>query len=474
MARACDICASAHAVPSVAVAGPGGGPEPRAERPDRRLRSSGSRARARAAVEAAERAEPARVEALAGPVPVDRDDVARPATSSTNPAPSSQPRMRSDARLPRAGAGRPRARAARPRPRASRRRARGPGPSGSGTTSMISRARSISPVRIRPTFGKTSSTWNAWTGTAPASGVVASQRQPSAANARPEARLERRAEVRRPDGVEQRAAEPVGLDDAGVQRIGDAVAARDQLEVRIGALELPGEVAELRAPRALGRLLEQLAGLVGAAVAEPVRAERVAREADRAGGGRDRPGPVARAARRLGRRRSWLGCSGLRAGRATVRRAARRGPRMTRTATRAGQDQALAREAATARAGARDREPERRRDRRAEDEDRRDEARRGPLQRREPGPDVRREQDARSGAPTPTARGEATATVAEPAGHGEEADEHDEADAQPRGADHRRRDVGRTRAWQRSSRPPRGASRRRSSSRPCPRSRRPA
>ena len=48
------------------------------------------------------------------------------------------------------------------------------------------------------------------------------------------------------DVTEQVVAEPVGLDDPRVQGIGDAVLRRDELEIRIGALELLGDPRQLR------------------------------------------------------------------------------------------------------------------------------------------------------------------------------------------------------------------------------------
>ena len=49
-----------------------------------------------------------------------------------------------------------------------------------------------------------------------------------------------------PTSREQPVAEPVGLDDARVERIGDVVLGRDQLEVRPGALEALGDPPQLR------------------------------------------------------------------------------------------------------------------------------------------------------------------------------------------------------------------------------------
>ena len=101
------------------------------------------------------------------------------AASSTNPVPSTQPRIRCDPRRPPGGACR--------RPsRAGTAETTSESPSRSRTRphrmrheSMTSTTRSISPVRMKPRRGKTSSTWNAWFGTAPASGLEPSQRQPS-------------------------------------------------------------------------------------------------------------------------------------------------------------------------------------------------------------------------------------------------------------------------------------------------------
>ena len=191
--------------------------------------------------------------------------------------------------------------------------------------SMTASAFSTSPVRMRPTLGNTSRTWKAWFGTAPASGLAPSQRQPS-----PRRRGRNRSSRERPNAAGRtwsasRAAEPVALDDVGIERVGDAVAQGDQAQVRKGALELAGQLAEARQVAPERRLLEQLAGLVRAAVAEPVRPERVAREPDRAGRRRDRAVPVELVAqRRIGRSGNARGRRGSEAPAAQA--AERRGP----------------------------------------------------------------------------------------------------------------------------------------------------
>ena len=177
-------------------------------------------------------------------------------------------------------------------------------------------APSTEPVRSRPTRGKTSRTWKAWTGTPPASGLPASQRQPSGRTRRPEAGLERLAEPSRADPVEQRVPEPVRLDDASIERVGEPVGASDQLEIRPGALERAGQLAQGSIVVAGRDLAEQLVDRVRAAVAEPVRTEGIAREQD---GTRWRePTPPRRGSGRRGTgRREWRGdrCDGPRDGR---------------------------------------------------------------------------------------------------------------------------------------------------------------
>ena len=84
-------------------------------------------------------------------------------------------------------------------------------------------------------------------------------------------------------------ADPVGLDDAGVERVGDPVRAGDQRQIRPCALERARELGEASVGGACVAVLEQRPRLVGAAVAERVRRVRVAREEERPGGHARRP-----------------------------------------------------------------------------------------------------------------------------------------------------------------------------------------
>ena len=83
------------------------------------------------------------------------------------------------------------------------------------------------------------------------------------------------------DAVEELVADPVGLDDAPVERVGDPVRAGDQLEVGPGALEGARELGEAAVGLAGGAVLEQRPPDVGAAEAERVRRVGVAREEQR-------------------------------------------------------------------------------------------------------------------------------------------------------------------------------------------------
>ena len=100
------------------------------------------------------------------------------------------------------------------------------------------------------------------------------------------------------DAVEELVADPVRLDDARVERVGDAVRAGDQL--RYGHAPSKVRASSARPPSDAPRVavLEQRPRLVGAAEAERVRRVRVAREEERPGGHVGRP----RAGRRAGER----------------------------------------------------------------------------------------------------------------------------------------------------------------------------
>src|SRR5688572_28869343 len=107
---------------------------------------------------------------------------------------------------------------------------------------------------------------------------------PAAADATAEAVLDMPCEAAAAGAVEQLVADPVRLDDPGVERIVDAVRAGDQRQVRPGAIEGAGELGEPSVRGAGGAVLEQRARLVGAAQPERVRGVCVAREQERAGG----------------------------------------------------------------------------------------------------------------------------------------------------------------------------------------------
>ena len=207
----------------------------------------------------------------------------------------------------------------------------------------------------------------------------------------------------------------------------------------------------------LGRLAEQLVGRVRPAVAEAVRTVGVAREADRARDpaaiGRSRgPRPAPRSCRATEGRRTATAPTAERlmtdlAGQDRRRRRRAVGDRgRCRTAViGAPRTRTLATTVAGARRSAASQVA-----------------------------DVGRQQGARAEAPAHW-RPSGEATTPKPAGHAEIADEDDEADAEPRGAEDRRRD----RADQQPPRDddldrPHAASRPGSSSRPCPTSRRSA
>ena len=190
-------------------------------------------------------------------------------------------------------------------------------PSGSGSCRWCRRTSSVGPPRSSPTTGKTSRTWKAWTGWAPSGALVASQRQADARTRGRNRVLDRAAERRDRDAVEQVAAEPVRLDDAGVERVGDAVRAGDQLEVRA------------RRPRTRPRARGSAAGR------RPRRPRRAARRRHP-----DRSSRAGSVRRRSGRSGSGPGTSaaiiGIRPRRRPARRraSAGRGRRATTTATR--------------------------------------------------------------------------------------------------------------------------------------------
>src|SRR5581483_11302348 len=72
-----------------------------------------------------------------------------------------------------------------------------------------------------------------------------------------------------PDAVEELVADPVGLDDPPVERVVDPVLGGDQREVRPGALERAGELAEAAVGLARGAVLEQRPRAVDAAPPTP-------------------------------------------------------------------------------------------------------------------------------------------------------------------------------------------------------------
>src|SRR5581483_1010985 len=85
------------------------------------------------------------------------------------------------------------------------------------------------------------------------------------------------------DAREQRAPDPVGLDDPRVERILDPVRLRDQRQVRPGALEGSRPLRQAGVARPRVAVLEQRPGSVGAAEAARVRRVGVAREEKGAG-----------------------------------------------------------------------------------------------------------------------------------------------------------------------------------------------
>ena len=116
---------------------------------------------------------------------------------------------------------------------------------------------------MRPTLGKTSRTWKAWTGLAP-DGALAFEPAPvGLPEPRPEAQPQRLAEQVRRHPIEERAAQPVGLDDPPVERVRDRVRSRDELEIGICALEAARQLAELALVVAVARLAEEASASSG-------------------------------------------------------------------------------------------------------------------------------------------------------------------------------------------------------------------
>ena len=95
----------------------------------------------------------------------------------------------------------------------------------------------------------------------------------------------------RSDLAEEVVAEPVGLDDAGVEWVGEVVLGGDHPQVRIRALEPFGQAAELRVGASGADTLRQRQPGLGAAQAEPIGREREPGEQQRTGQPRsDGPG----------------------------------------------------------------------------------------------------------------------------------------------------------------------------------------
>ena len=149
---------------------------------------------------------------------------------------------------------------------------------------------STTPVRNSPSHGYTAKTWKRGAASAPA--ATASTMCSPARPMRPRKRSSTwRASVCRPHAVEQLVPDPVGLDDARVERIGDLVRAGDQRQVRPRAVEGARELGETSVRGARRAVLEQRPRLVRAAEAERVRRIRVAREEQRAGRSRSCAAP---------------------------------------------------------------------------------------------------------------------------------------------------------------------------------------
>ena len=106
---------------------------------------------------------------------------------------------------------------------------------------------------------------------------------------RTEAALEVRGKGRRRDAVEQPVADPVRLDHAVIERVGQARARRDEPQVRPRAFEGPAETDEIGAIDPGAQLVDQRPVIVTAAVAQRVRRGSEACEEQGAG---DRLEPV--------------------------------------------------------------------------------------------------------------------------------------------------------------------------------------
>ena len=202
-------------------------------------------------------------------------------TSSTKPTPSRHASTRLGARRPRTS--RPSRTPAAPRRRGGGRRpARGRGPSGSGRRPSPRAPRRSSPSAGGRPAGRRRSTWKAWTGTAAETDACrpASASPPFRARGRKRVveRLARdgRAGRRRSRSLPSQYASTTRRSSGSGRPFGRG----DELEVRPGALEAASELAERSLVVAARRLAEQLGDRVGAAVAEPVRPERVAGEQD--------------------------------------------------------------------------------------------------------------------------------------------------------------------------------------------------
>ena len=103
--------------------------------------------------------------------------------------------------------------------------------------------------------------------------------------------LHRVADVGDRDLVQQAVADPVGLDHAAVQRVADAAAGRDQLQVRPGAGERLGQLDQAAVDHAGHGVLPEGGEVGGPAVAEGVRRVGVTDEHQRAARVRPRARP---------------------------------------------------------------------------------------------------------------------------------------------------------------------------------------
>src|SRR5581483_3653360 len=101
-------------------------------------------------------------------------------------------------------------------------------------------------------------------------------------------------ELPAPDVVEELVPDPIGLDDARIEWVDDAVGAGDQREVGPGAVERAGQLCEPGIRGACSSVLEERARRIGSTEAERVRRVRIPGEQERAGGGRHRAGTGAR------------------------------------------------------------------------------------------------------------------------------------------------------------------------------------